>query len=131
MIDLNPHVPSGTQQRIGSLAMSERALAGLAGVFPAGPPTEENLRSLLPIVAQSAAGFLVSAYFARSEWFRAQPVHTLPAFRIEPDITPIVHLRRTRHGHVIEDPADAPVPEDYPDKRVVQEVIVETAEIGP
>lgn len=128
MIDLNPHVAPNVQKRIGSLVMSDLAMDELGKVLAESGngdfATPENVG---PIVAATVAGFLDSAYFEKSKWFRVQPVHRTVTMTIQsdPPVTPIMHLQKTVQGHQLVTLDECPIAENYCEERVIEETKVE------
>jgi hypothetical protein len=86
-----------------------------------------------PIVAVTVSGFLNSAYFAKSAWFRRQAVHRTTTVSINkvgeddgPSVLPIFHLMKTKRGHEVVSCDEAPLSESYYEERLIEEVKVET-----
>lgn len=128
MIDLNPYVDPPLRPKVGSLTMSDQAAAEVASVLTQYQhPELAAPKEFGPLVADSVASFVTSAYFRRSRWFREQTVHraTVVSINTDPPVVPIFHLQKTPDGYAVVSATEIVVPEDYCDKRVVEEVKVE------
>lgn len=129
MIDLNPYVDPPVRKKIGSLSMSDTAAAELTKTLADAKVTGELVtpKGFGPLVAETVAQFVGSAYFRRNRWMREQTVHltTVVSINTDPPVVPIFHLQKTPDGYSVVSPTEIAIPEDYCEKRVIEEVKVE------
>ena len=115
MKDLTPYIPAEFRACTPHLEMTDAAVAEALAFVDA-----ENV--ILPVVAHSTSTYNQCPY-QRREWFQVQPVHPICTAARSDGATLTLAYDHTKG--VLLSLSEVTLPEDYYERRVVEETIVE------